>query len=101
MAYPIPRFSLKFQKIVQDEQEANFITCLHAGQLSIIPWCALEIRCRKYETHCFFRPVIESRGFYHLFPALKECLDNQVVTHRAAGEFLHVMKTLMAKLKVC
>ncbi|KAF9231331.1 hypothetical protein BU15DRAFT_68421 [Melanogaster broomeanus] len=26
-------------------------------------------------------------------------LDQQVVTHRAAGEFLHMMKTLMAKLK--
>ncbi|KAL4067468.1 hypothetical protein V8B97DRAFT_2061708 [Scleroderma yunnanense] len=75
-------FSLKFQKIVQDEQEANFISCLHAGRLSIIPW-----------------PVIESREFYQLFPALKKCLDQQVVTHRAAGEFLHVMKTLMAKLK--
>ncbi|KAL4072312.1 hypothetical protein J3A83DRAFT_4188311 [Scleroderma citrinum] len=77
------KFSLKFQKIVQDEQEANFISCLHTGRLSIIPW-----------------PVIESREFYQLFPALKKCLDQQVVTHRAAGEFLHVMKTLMAKLKL-
>ncbi|KIM57715.1 hypothetical protein SCLCIDRAFT_1219233 [Scleroderma citrinum Foug A] len=75
-------FSLKFQKIVQEEQEANFISRLHAGRLSIIPW-----------------PVIESKEFYQLFPALKARLDQQVVTHRTAGEFLHVMKTLMAKLK--
>ncbi|KAF7982845.1 hypothetical protein HWV62_25812 [Athelia sp. TMB] len=75
-------FSLKFQKIVQDEQDANFITKLHAGKLNIIPW-----------------PVIESRDFYRLFPALKKSLDKQVVTHRTAGEFLHTLKTLMAKLK--
>ncbi|KAF7978535.1 hypothetical protein HWV62_45432 [Athelia sp. TMB] len=75
-------FSLKFQKIVQDEQDANFITKLHAGKLNIIPW-----------------PVIESRDFYRLFPALKKSLDKQVVTHRTAGEFLYTLKTLMAKLK--
>ncbi|KAF8548836.1 hypothetical protein OG21DRAFT_1448641 [Imleria badia] len=75
-------FSLKFQRIVQDEQEANFISRLHAGKLNIIPW-----------------PVIESKEFYKLFPAVKRQLDKQVVTHRSAGEFLHLMKTLMAKLK--
>ncbi|KAG1805444.1 uncharacterized protein BJ212DRAFT_1391820 [Suillus subaureus] len=75
-------FALKFQKIVQDEQEANFISRLHAGQLNIIPW-----------------PVIESQEFYKLFPALKRQLDKQKLTHNTAGEFLHVMKTLMAKLK--
>ncbi|KAG2076123.1 hypothetical protein BDR04DRAFT_1003889 [Suillus decipiens] len=75
-------FALKFQKIVQDEQEANFISRLHSGQLNIIPW-----------------PVIESQEFYKLFPALKRQLDKQKLTHNTAGEFLHVMKTLMAKLK--
>ncbi|KIO11026.1 hypothetical protein M404DRAFT_127237 [Pisolithus tinctorius Marx 270] len=75
-------FTLKFQRIVQDEQEANFITRLHAGKFAIIPW-----------------PVIESKEFYKLFPTLKRRLDQQVVTHHAAGEFLHKVKTLMAKLK--
>ncbi|KAF8428935.1 hypothetical protein L210DRAFT_3623712 [Boletus edulis BED1] len=75
-------FSLKFHRIVEDEQEANFISRLHAGKLSIIPW-----------------PVIESKEFYKLFPAVKRQLDRQAVTHRSAGEFLHLMKTLMAKLK--
>ncbi|KAG1886418.1 uncharacterized protein F5891DRAFT_1082392 [Suillus fuscotomentosus] len=75
-------FALKFQQIVQDEQEANFISRLHAGQLNIIPW-----------------PVIESQEFYKLFPTLKRRLDKQKLTHHTAGEFLHVMKTLMAKLK--
>ncbi|KAF8548149.1 hypothetical protein OG21DRAFT_1501183 [Imleria badia] len=78
----VKEFSLKFQRIVRDEQEANFISRLHAGKLNIIPW-----------------PVIESKEFYKLFRDLKGELDKQVITHRAAGEFLHLMKTLMAKLK--
>ena len=79
----VSRFSLKFQRIVQDEQDANFITRLHAGKLQIIPW-----------------PVIESREFYKLFSALKKKLDQQSTSHHTAGEFLHTLKTLMAKLKV-
>lgn len=79
----IDRFSLKFQKIVQQEQKANFISRLHRGKLGIIPW-----------------PVIESREFYTLFSALKKRLDRQEISHPSAGEFLHTMKTLMAKLKV-
>lgn len=77
------RFALKFQKIVQDEQDANFITRLHAGKLQIVPW-----------------PVIESREFYRLFSSVKKKLDQQKSSHRTAGEFLHTLKTLMAKLKV-
>ncbi|KAI6095859.1 hypothetical protein F5141DRAFT_1012708, partial [Pisolithus sp. B1] len=75
-------FTLKLQRNVQDEQEANFITRLHAGKLAIIPW-----------------PVIETKEFYEPFPTLKWRLDRQVITHRVAGEFLHKVKTLMAKLK--
>lgn len=78
------RFQLKFQKIVQDEQEDNFISRLHAGELAIIPW-----------------PVIESSQFYSLFRTLRRLLDRQQVTHRTAGVFLHTLKILMAKLKVC
>ena len=77
------RFSLKFQRIVQAEQKANFISRLHRGNLNIIPW-----------------PVIESKEFYDLFSTLKRQLDRQNVSHPTAGEFLHTMKTLMAKLKV-
>ena len=75
--------SLLNQKIVQEEQESNFISRLHAGQLNIIPW-----------------PVIESKQFYTLFPAIKIQLDKQKFTHGNAGNFLRTMKTLMAKLKV-
>ncbi|KAI9455145.1 hypothetical protein BJY52DRAFT_1122154 [Lactarius psammicola] len=75
-------FSLKFQKIVEDEQDSNFITRLHAGKLNIIPW-----------------PVIESRNFYKLFSKVKKALDQQPTSHHTAGEFLLTLKTLMAKLK--
>lgn len=77
------RFSLKFQKIVEQEQGANFISRLHGGKSEIIPW-----------------PVIESKEFYKLFSALKKRLDLQKTSHMTAGEFLHTIKTLMAKLKV-
>jgi hypothetical protein len=77
------RFSLKFQKIVQEEQRANFISRLHRGRLNIIPW-----------------PVIESKEFYDLFYTLKWQLDLQNVSHPTAAEFLHTIKILMAKLKV-
>jgi hypothetical protein len=78
----VREFSLKFQRIVQDEQDANFITKLHRGKLDIIPW-----------------PVIGSKQFYTLFPTIQKRLDQQEVTHKTAGEFLQTLKTLMAKLK--
>ncbi|KAL1748220.1 hypothetical protein HDZ31DRAFT_71777 [Schizophyllum fasciatum] len=78
----VKEFSLKFQQIVQQEQDANFISKLHAGRLSIIPW-----------------PVIESKQFYTYFPALKSALDKQRLTHASGGKFLQTLKTLMAKLK--
>ena len=77
------RFSLKFQRIVESEQDSNFISRLHQGNLNIIPW-----------------PVIESEGFYQLFRRVKKALDQQPVSHRTAGEFWLTLKTLMAKLKV-
>ena len=52
------RFHLKFQQIVDEEQELNFISRLHNGDLMIIPW-----------------PVIESRRFYTLYNGVKKLLD--------------------------
>jgi hypothetical protein len=77
------RFRLKFQKIVENERDSNFITRLHRGKLNIIPW-----------------PLIESEGFYRLFKKVKKALDEQPTSHHTAGEFLLTLKTLMAKLKV-
>jgi len=69
---------------VEQEQDSNFISRLHGGNLDIIPW-----------------PVIESKEFYKSFTSLKRRLGLQKVSHPTAGEFLHTIKTLMAKLKVC
>jgi hypothetical protein len=44
-------------------------------------------------------PVIGSKEFYKLFSTLKMRLDLQKISHLTAGEFLHTVKTLMAKLK--
>ena len=74
---------MKFQRIVRDEAGDNFISKLHRGKLAVIPW-----------------PVIQSPHFYDLFESLKNRLDRQPSTHKSAGEFLLVLKMLMAKLKV-
>ncbi|KAI9429455.1 hypothetical protein H4582DRAFT_2149461 [Lactarius indigo] len=64
-------FSLKFQKIVQQEQRPNFISRLHRGRLNIIPWS-----------------VIESREFYNLFShsfrsSYSSFLTETMTEHRA------------------
>jgi hypothetical protein len=68
---------------VEQERDNNFISRLHRGKFEIIPW-----------------PVIESREFYKSFASLKTQLDQQKASHSTAVEFLHTIKTLMAKLKV-
>ncbi|QRV98834.1 hypothetical protein RhiJN_26853 [Ceratobasidium sp. AG-Ba] len=78
----VKEFSLKFQRIVQREQQQNFITRLHRGRIQIIPW-----------------PVINSPSFYSLFQHLRRYMDKQPITHPAGGVFLHNLKTLMAKIK--
>ncbi|ETW76254.1 hypothetical protein HETIRDRAFT_53756 [Heterobasidion irregulare TC 32-1] len=78
----INEFSLKFRKIVEDEKEDNFISRLHRGRISIIPW-----------------PVINTHRFFNLFGSLKKRFERQGVTYTSAGVFLHTLKTLMAKLK--
>jgi len=44
--------------------------------------------------------VITSTHFYKLFGSLKTCLDKQPVMHKSVGEYLTVLKMLLAKLKV-
>ncbi|KAG8984733.1 hypothetical protein FRB93_006355 [Tulasnella sp. JGI-2019a] len=78
----VQEFKMKFSQIVGQEQANNFITKLHDGQLTVIPW-----------------NVIESREFYTLFSKLSKQLFKQKTTHTTAGEFLMTLKTLMAKLK--
>jgi hypothetical protein len=77
------RFSLKFQKIVENERDSNFITRLHAGKLEYYPVASDRIR-----------------GILPAFQKVKKALDQQPTSHHTAGEFLLTLKTLMAKLKV-
>ncbi|KAG8985187.1 Vacuolar protein sorting-associated protein 13A, partial [Tulasnella sp. JGI-2019a] len=63
----VQEFKMKFSQIVGQEQANNFITKLHAGQLTVIPW-----------------NVIESREFYALFPKLSKQLFEQKTTHASA-----------------
>lgn len=69
--------------MVRDERANNFISCLHQGEVTIFPW-----------------PVIGSEPFYEEFAELKDRLDSQAVTYPSAGQFLQVLKMLMAKIKV-
>lgn len=69
--------------MVEEDQENNFITRLHRGQLHILPW-----------------PVIKSKGFYTLFGHIRGILEDQPITHGEGGGFLHLLKTLMAKIMV-
>ncbi|KAF8341346.1 uncharacterized protein EI90DRAFT_1724498 [Cantharellus anzutake] len=78
----VREFQLKFQKIVQEEKEGNFISRLHRGRLDILPW-----------------PVIQSPKFYTLMNKLKKRLDAQDSSHGTASVFLERMKILMAKLR--
>ncbi|CAG8754506.1 12164_t:CDS:2, partial [Acaulospora colombiana] len=80
----IYRFHKQFQRVVEKERNSNFLTRLHKGRLSIIPW-----------------PIIGSPGFYEQFEELKELgFDVQEITHKQAGVFLTTLKMLMAKLKL-
>ncbi|KAF8508104.1 hypothetical protein BU17DRAFT_100044 [Hysterangium stoloniferum] len=78
----VREFSEKLQHIVSKEQDSNFMTRLHKGEVMILPW-----------------PVIESQKFYSMFHRLKKVLYSRPVTHPGAGVFLSTLKTLMAKLK--
>ena len=49
----VTRFWLRFDKIVKDEQETNFITRLHDDKLSIIPWYDPLIPMRSMKAHTF------------------------------------------------
>lgn len=68
---------------MQQEQRANFVSRLHGGKLDIIPF-----------------PTIGSPEFYKLLPTLKKRLDFQSISHPTAGDFLNIMKALMAKFMV-
>ncbi|RUS18258.1 hypothetical protein BC937DRAFT_88981 [Endogone sp. FLAS-F59071] len=80
----VQEFKNKFSQIVSEEGEDNFISRLHKGQMSILPW-----------------PVFNDSGFYSMLNVLKKYLDEQESKFGKARIFLPTVKTIMAKLKVC
>jgi hypothetical protein len=77
------RFDEKLERIVGEEQDGNFISRLHRGDLVIVPW-----------------PMMSSPAFYHTFDDIKKLLLGRPVVHSTGGEFLGVLKMLMAQIQV-
>ncbi|RIA83800.1 hypothetical protein C1645_833247 [Glomus cerebriforme] len=80
----VTEFQSKFSKIVDREEEDNFITKLYRNKMSIVPW-----------------PVFNEAAFYTTFKQLKVKLDVQDSKYKNARAFIEKMKVLMTKLKVC
>ncbi|KAK4689286.1 hypothetical protein P7C73_g826, partial [Tremellales sp. Uapishka_1] len=74
-------FRLKFDAIVNEEGDNNFITNLYRNQLAIIAW-----------------PVIKDTQFYTKFNQLNKELSKQKITYKSAGEFTQILKLVEAKL---
>jgi hypothetical protein len=68
---------------VAEEQDGNFLSKLHRGDLVIVPW-----------------PMMSSPAFYHTFEDIKKLLHSRPVVHSTGGEFLGVLKMLMAQIQV-
>ncbi|KAI9343866.1 hypothetical protein DFJ73DRAFT_840771 [Zopfochytrium polystomum] len=79
----VKEFSSKLARIVSMEQEDNFVSKLFSSKMSIVPW-----------------PVIQSPRFYQAFGRIAKMLQEQP-HYRGAAVFSTILKTLMAKLKVC
>ncbi|KAG9305010.1 hypothetical protein G9A89_007413 [Geosiphon pyriformis] len=80
----VSEFQSKFSKIVDKEEEDNFITKLYRNEMSIVPW-----------------PVFNEASFYTTFKQLKVKLDGQNSKYKNARIFVEKIKVLMTKLKVC
>ncbi|KAG9305016.1 hypothetical protein G9A89_007419 [Geosiphon pyriformis] len=80
----VSEFQSKFSKIVDKEEEDNFITKLYRNKMSIVPW-----------------PVFNEASFYTTFKQLKVKLDGQNSKYKNARIFVEKIKVLMTKLKVC
>ncbi|KAG9300637.1 hypothetical protein G9A89_023435 [Geosiphon pyriformis] len=76
-------FESKLSRIVDKDEENNFITKLYANNLSVIPW-----------------PVFKEASFYENFVDLKDKFDPDS-KYENTRIFVEKLKILMTKLKVC
>ncbi|RHZ48992.1 hypothetical protein Glove_535g7 [Diversispora epigaea] len=80
----VDEFHSKFAKIVDKEEEDNFITKLYRDKMCIYPW-----------------PVFTDQEFYTKIKSIKNKLDKQESQYENARMFVEKIKVLMTKLKIC
>lgn len=80
----VEEFDEKLGRIVAEERSGNFISQLHRGNVIIVPW-----------------PSMASPAFYHMFENIKQHLLGRPAVYTSGGEFLGVLKMLMAKIQAC
>ncbi|CAG8727313.1 5341_t:CDS:10, partial [Gigaspora margarita] len=80
----VREFSLKFNTLVAEEGEDNFITRMYPSGLNITPW-----------------PIFNDSAWFKSLKDLKKLLDKQKPKYENARIFLQNTKVIMAKLKIC
>ncbi|CAB4409772.1 unnamed protein product [Rhizophagus irregularis] len=77
-------FQSKFDRLVSEEGEDNFITKMYGSGLDIIPW-----------------PVFGDIAWFKKLSFVNKKLEKQKVKYENAITFLQDIKVIMAKLKIC
>ncbi|CAG8468073.1 14418_t:CDS:10 [Rhizophagus irregularis] len=80
----IREFQSKFDQLIAEEGEDNFITRMYGGGLDIIPW-----------------PVFGEIAWFKTLSIINKKLEKQKVKYENAITFLQNIKVIMAKLKIC
>ncbi|CAG8555006.1 15242_t:CDS:10, partial [Cetraspora pellucida] len=80
----VREFSLKFNTLVAEEGEDNFITRMYPSGLNITPW-----------------PMFNDPAWFKSLKDLKKLIDKQKPKYENARIFLQNTKVIMAKLKIC
>ncbi|RHZ89868.1 hypothetical protein Glove_9g264 [Diversispora epigaea] len=80
----VEEFHSKIKKIVEKEEENNFITKLFGNDLTIVPY-----------------PVFNGSDFYTDLDYFKERMDSKKSRYKNAGMFIEKIKVIMTKLQVC
>ncbi|CAB4480240.1 unnamed protein product [Rhizophagus irregularis] len=80
----IREFQSKFDQLIAEEGEDNFITRMYGGGLDIMPW-----------------PVFGEIAWFKTLSIINKKLEKQKVKYENAITFLQNIKVIMAKLKIC
>ncbi|CAG8491773.1 7035_t:CDS:10 [Funneliformis caledonium] len=80
----VREFYSRFEQLVTEEGEDNFITKMYKGGLNIMPW-----------------PIFNDAAWFKALTEVKSILDEQESKYENARIFLQNIKVIMAKLKVC